>query len=166
MNLKDIPDSFGDIMSHRETCVELPKDFLPLERILLTANGNVQRILSAYFNTKVSVEIISNIQILSTKKEQVFDRKVELRIYDQSTIVCEAFSQITITDPHILDLILNQGIAIGQLFRYLNILPQFKLLQVGRSNESFWRNYTLSASGIHCEIKEIFIRSCFNQALL
>ncbi|TPX63707.1 hypothetical protein CcCBS67573_g08600 [Chytriomyces confervae] len=37
--------SLGDIMSLRETLVSLPKEFSSLERILLTANGNVQRIL-------------------------------------------------------------------------------------------------------------------------
>lgn len=34
--------------------------FTPLQRILLTANGNVQRILSSYYNSTVSVEILRN----------------------------------------------------------------------------------------------------------
>ena len=36
---------FGDIMSHIQTEVLLNGDFSPLERIVLTANGNLQRIL-------------------------------------------------------------------------------------------------------------------------
>ena len=46
MNVEITPDNFGDIMSYKETLILFPDEFTPLERILLTANGNVQRILS------------------------------------------------------------------------------------------------------------------------
>ncbi|KAJ3103358.1 hypothetical protein HDU97_010196 [Phlyctochytrium planicorne] len=54
----------GDIMSSRETAIRLPDIFSPLERILLTANGNVQRILSAYHNAPVTISIIENTERL------------------------------------------------------------------------------------------------------
>ncbi|CAG8824543.1 24198_t:CDS:1, partial [Racocetra persica] len=40
-----IPNNFGDVMSLRETNILLPAEFSGLERICLTANGNLQRIL-------------------------------------------------------------------------------------------------------------------------
>jgi hypothetical protein len=76
-----IPSHFGDIMSHTEMCITFPKDleFTPIERIILTANGNLQRILSAFFNDTISVKIIYNNQI----SDYEFDRKVHLQVNDQ-----------------------------------------------------------------------------------
>ena len=42
---KTIPNNFGDVMSSRATTLLLPDEFSGLERICLTANGNLQRIL-------------------------------------------------------------------------------------------------------------------------
>ena len=39
------PDSFGDIIGHSETHTYILGNFDPMERIVLTANGNLQRIL-------------------------------------------------------------------------------------------------------------------------
>lgn len=35
----------GDIMGARETYTRIPLSFSPVERIILTANGNLQRVL-------------------------------------------------------------------------------------------------------------------------
>lgn len=72
-----IPSHFGDIMSHTEVSIHFSKqEFTPIERILLTANGNLQRILSAFFNSAVTVKIIYNNQITDNE----FDRKVHLQV--------------------------------------------------------------------------------------
>jgi hypothetical protein len=42
-------DNFGDIMGGCETHVMLGGSFTPMERVVLTANGNLQRIMSAYY---------------------------------------------------------------------------------------------------------------------
>ncbi|CAG8748493.1 135_t:CDS:2, partial [Cetraspora pellucida] len=87
-NLLDlIPNNFGDVMSLRETSTLLPNEFSGLERICLTANGNLQRILSSWFNKSVKVLIIKNDNVpihhqkLSTNGNpilQKFEREVNL----------------------------------------------------------------------------------------
>lgn len=90
-NNDPISNTFVDKISSRETSLILPSEFSGLERICLTANGNLQRILrllfklelkfsfsndslisifflyiyhnSAWFNKPVKVEIIKNIPI-------------------------------------------------------------------------------------------------------
>lgn len=80
----------GDIMSWspRQTCSVLPPGFTPSQRILLTANGNVQRILSSYYNTSVTVDIIKNQKIKETIKEIQYDRQVELWCMDKVQDAC------------------------------------------------------------------------------
>ncbi|TPX60690.1 hypothetical protein PhCBS80983_g01651 [Powellomyces hirtus] len=153
----DPPPHFGDIMSSRETSVLIPEGYTPLERILLTANGNVQRILSAYHNAKVTVEILKN-ELASSLDDvpAIFHRKVLLIIKGKTC--CTANSTVIIRDEKYLRLLVDQHVGIGQLFRYLNILPEFALTKVGRdpAGNGFWRKYTLSSPGIVCEIHEDF----------
>ncbi|KAI8828357.1 hypothetical protein BJ741DRAFT_626667, partial [Chytriomyces cf. hyalinus JEL632] len=142
--------------------------FSPLERILLTANGNVQGILTAFYNLPITVKILKNektfpsaknaltldppqlpdSQIVSPKsatQPQIlaeFDRKPQ--ILCNNRVICTATS----TD------------GIGQLFRYMNILPDFELIRVGRdeSGENFWRVYSQSSGdNVHCVLKEVFL---------
>ena len=40
-----VPQHLGDIMSHNQTEITFPDEFAPLERIALSANGNLQRII-------------------------------------------------------------------------------------------------------------------------
>lgn len=68
-------------MGGRETDVLLNKnddnnDFTPIERIILTANGNLQRIMSAYYGSKVTVEVIKCDRISHT----LFAREVNLLV--------------------------------------------------------------------------------------
>ena len=46
--------TFGDIMSPTVTGMALPAGFTPLQRLLLSANGNVERLVSSYYNMPVS----------------------------------------------------------------------------------------------------------------
>ncbi|KAJ3249810.1 hypothetical protein HDU77_007418 [Chytriomyces hyalinus] len=167
------PAHFGDIMSLRETS----------ERILLTANGNVQRILSAFYNLPITVKILKNEKTFPSAKitstldpaqlpdseiaspesptqPQIlaeFDRKVQ--ILCNNRVVCTATSTVTLCNAEYLRLIDQEKIGIGQLFRYLNILPDFELIHVGRdeSGDNFWRVYSLSSGdNVHCVLKEVF----------
>ncbi|KAI9201907.1 uncharacterized protein BJ171DRAFT_427130 [Polychytrium aggregatum] len=152
-------------MSSREVTVLLPTDFSPLERILLTANGNVQRILSSFHNSTVTVKIIKNNQLAESDERVpngtvVFDREVNLLC--KNKVRCNATSLVKISNPEYLKLVLEQKVGIGQLFsRYLNVLPEFKLLKVGKSESSFWRDYSLSCPGIECILREVFPLSVF-----
>ncbi|KAJ3386919.1 hypothetical protein HDU80_000281 [Chytriomyces hyalinus] len=186
------PAHFGDIMSLRETSISLPKEFSPLERILLTANGNVQRILSAFYNLPITVKILKNEKTFPSAKitstldpaqlpdseivspesptqPQIlaeFDRKVQ--ILCNNRVVCTATSTVTLCNAEYLRLIDQEKIGIGQLFRYLNILPDFELIRVGRdeSGDNFWRVYSLSSGdNVHCVLKEVFPKNVFSMAI-
>ncbi|KAJ3140755.1 hypothetical protein HDU90_008060 [Geranomyces variabilis] len=230
------PPHFGDIMSSRETSNVIPEGFSPLERIMLTANGNVQRILryfdvfylrttgrinlnlgctiSAYHKAKVTVEILSNELVSSTSLPErsewdqlqsspvVYERKVLLvigskvrRIYVRfhpgdiiinfllfehfQKICCTAYSTVVIRDAKYLRLIVDEHVGIGQLFRFLSVLPEFALKDAGRGTpsrsdevgpttngiddkEGFWRTYTLESAGITCTINEVFPGDVFS----
>ena len=80
-------------MGGRETDVLLNSNsgtssdnFTPIERIILTANGNLQRIMSAYYGSKVTVEVIKCDRISHT----LFAREVNLlvsgKVRDNHTI--------------------------------------------------------------------------------
>lgn len=45
MDTKSVPNHFGDIMSYRETSISFPIGYSPIQRVLLSANGNLQRVL-------------------------------------------------------------------------------------------------------------------------
>ncbi|KAI8611003.1 hypothetical protein BC830DRAFT_1069248 [Chytriomyces sp. MP71] len=160
-------------MSLRETSIKLPDGFSPLERILLTANGNVQRILSAFYNNPVRVKIINNDRkpvsppvphgtdspILAE-----FDREVQLVCGD--SILCTATSTITLGNAEYVKLVVEDGIGIGQLFRHLSILPDFELINVGRDEGVFWRVYSLSnGHNVRCVLKEVFPIDVFTTAI-
>ncbi|KAJ3249812.1 hypothetical protein HDU77_007420 [Chytriomyces hyalinus] len=163
------------------------------ERILLTANGNVQRILSAFYNLPITVKILKNEKTFPTAKKNTltldplpqlpdseiaspesptqpqilaeFDRKVE--ILCNNRVVCTATSTVTLCNAEYLRLIDQEKIGIGQLFRYLNILPDFELIRVGRdeSGDNFWRVYSLSSGdNVHCVLKEVFPKNVFSMA--
>jgi hypothetical protein len=87
-------------------------DFTPIQRIILTADGNCQRILSAYFNTKIKVEIIKNNII-----DQEYHRSV--LIYTGTLLICTASSVVTTSDNEIISMLPTHGL--GQIFKKLNI---------------------------------------------
>lgn len=55
--------------------------FSPLERIVITANGNLQRILSAFHNMPISVAVLKS----EYRGENFFDREVYLHLQDSSS---------------------------------------------------------------------------------
>ncbi|KAJ3227286.1 hypothetical protein HK099_002650 [Clydaea vesicula] len=157
------PIHLGDIMNSREISISLPKGFTPLERILLTANGNVQRIISSYYNSPVTVEIISNQLKNSSNTDSVNVYEREVNLHCMNNICCNAVSTIKVSNEDYIDLIENQKVGVGQLFRYCNLLPEFVLLNVGKNEEKkiFFRFYILKSNGIEINIKETFPLNVF-----
>eukprot|EP01036_Dinobryon_divergens_P029151 gene29151-38214_t len=148
------PDSFGDILSTNRTDITfLRGSFSSLERIVLTANGNLQRILSAYYGSPISVEI-PLCQLLSTSSTKAPTNSskdsshgdlssVSIRSYSREAhllvcgkVVCVARGQIDLFSSECVEAIEGKNIGIGQLFRYLGVLPTFTLLAVGRDNST------------------------------
>jgi hypothetical protein len=129
------------------------EDFTPLDRVVITANGNLQRIISAYNNTPVKVTVLHNEQVQAGK----YDRKVSISCGGLE--FCVATTQLSVTDPGMLAAIESKQVGIGQLFRKYNLLPHFTLLKAQKNGDSFFRTYVLKAPGIECEICESFTRN-------
>ncbi|RHZ74135.1 hypothetical protein Glove_227g69 [Diversispora epigaea] len=194
------PNNFVDKISSRETSLLLSDEFSGLERICLTANGNLQRILSAWFNKPIKIEIIKNIPIdnidnnddnntINDKLNNNIERNKyennennnnsnnhinnnspilkryerEVALVCENKVVCSAFSDVIVRDDKILNLIENEGVGLGQLFSYFNKSPSFRLLQVGRNDQIWWRVYNLEIKGVECEIKEVFSNNLFEK---
>ncbi|KAF9928915.1 hypothetical protein BGZ75_005069 [Mortierella antarctica] len=161
-----IPGHFGDIMSKRDTTLVLPDGFSGSERILLTANGNLQRLISAYFNKTVTVTILENTQVPLTPDDDPaviarFQREVNLLCNNK--IVCNAKSRVLIKDPKVYDLVVKNGVGIGQIFRYLDRLPSFELHGIGRTDKTFWREYSLTIPGVDCRLLEVLPSALFDE---
>jgi len=163
----------------------------PLERIALTANGNLQRIFSSYYDAPVHVRVerceirlnhrhilegdlqnsnnlnaaINPLEILSRSngmasnysltQSTVWDRTVHLSVHNK--IFCVAVSTVTVHCPLCKRLVDSGEVGIGQLFRHLDKLPTFELLDAGRTeDEGLWRFYELRCKELTCEIREDF----------
>ncbi|KAL7453412.1 hypothetical protein ACHAWC_005097 [Mediolabrus comicus] len=61
----------------------------------------------------------------------IWDRIVHIHIHGQT--ICRATSIISVKDPTCIRLIENGTMGIGQLFRYLDRLPTFSLVDAGRT---------------------------------
>ncbi|KAJ2078276.1 hypothetical protein H4R24_004584 [Coemansia sp. RSA 988] len=156
------PNHFGDVMSQRETSCMLPAVFKdPVQRIMLMANGNLQRVLSAYYNLPVSIEVVYNEpETPHVLKESVLPVRYcrSINLICNRTIVCSAQSTVDLLTRKAADLVINKGVGIGQLFRYLNVLPTFALLEahLSDSDSSFSRLYELRSDDVACVITEEF----------
>jgi hypothetical protein len=105
------------------------------------------------------VEILRNER---RKDTNVFDREVLLLCGTKE--FCRATSEIQILREDHLRLVVENRVGLGQLFRYLHVLPDFELLNMGRlESGGLWRYYRLSAeeAGIICLIREEFVANLF-----
>ncbi|GFH52173.1 hypothetical protein CTEN210_08649 [Chaetoceros tenuissimus] len=138
----------------------------PLERIALTANGNLQRIFSSYYDAPVHVHVDHCVRqdanASETGSKAVWNRVVHLSIFDQD--FCKATSEITVNSADCIKLVESGEVGIGQLFRFLDKLPTFTILDAGRnqSHGGMWRQYTLHCEEFHCEILEEFAPDAWN----
>ncbi|KAK0194680.1 acetyl-CoA synthetase-like protein [Armillaria mellea] len=154
-----------DTFSRTSTSVELscPDDITGLERIVLAAQGDLQRTLSSFFGRPISIECIyahTSSRELPASPEQPITQKRQVHLVCSSRTVCIATSSVAITSPECEGLFLDQKFAIGQLFRHLRCPPKFTLIDaettvVGTLRE-LRRNYRLEIEGIVCDILEEF----------
>mmetsp|Transcript_24325 Transcript_24325/g.34268 ORF Transcript_24325/g.34268 Transcript_24325/m.34268 type:complete len:220 (+) Transcript_24325:145-804(+) len=144
----------------------------PLDRMALTANGNLQRLFSSYYDAPVNVLVdqctlvddanSQSSSSTSTLSMATWDRVVHLVVHGQT--FCTARSQITVRNPKCLDLVQSGEVGLGQLFRYLDKLPTFTLLDAGLKEEdgALWRLYDLSCKELSCRIHEDFVPHAWN----
>ncbi|KAL7473111.1 hypothetical protein ACHAXS_013500 [Conticribra weissflogii] len=165
-------------------------NFTPLERIAVTANGNLQRIFSSYYDAPVHVHVDSCVRrrapdVSSTEgglssfnntytqsdcdTHAVWDRVVRISVH--GTTICKATSIIHVHSSSCVRLIEEGRVGLGQLFRYLNKLPTFSLIEAGRTELSklqnefeggIWRTYELQCEEMLCIIHEEFRPNAWN----
>jgi hypothetical protein len=124
----------------------------PLDRMAVTANGNLQRLFSSYYDAPVLVEVE---HCTRQPNSSIWNRRVLLKIFDQT--FCTADSIVEVHSQEVEELVESGRVGIGQLFRHFNILPEFSLLLAGpTSNGGIWRNYTLESDLVTCSIREVF----------
>ncbi|KAJ1971914.1 hypothetical protein H4R35_004981 [Dimargaris xerosporica] len=175
-----LPQNFTDgTLRNGVNCV-FPKEVQvqPLQRVLIWANGTVQRILSSFHNTPIAIKVLrhATAALSSTWKFDAFDPTPGALLYDREInlvtaereeidvhqVLCIATSKIAITNKAFQRMLVNDGVGIGQLFHYAGVVPTFRLLQIGKDPDgAFWRLYSLSCDGIHFEIREWFPANVF-----
>ena len=125
---------------------DVSASFSPLERILITANGNLQRIVSSFHARPVEVHVVYNIPIPNRSGE--FKRAVDISLvkptngakskisedpgYKGKVCFCRATSRVSVTNPRMLEALASKRVGIGQLFRHFDAFPVFTLLDVRR----------------------------------
>lgn len=100
-----------------------------------------------------------------------FDREVVLKCKGKT--FCRASTKLQVTSPEVrnsnvvltlevLSLLVEKEMGFGQIFRYLQRIPQFSLLDCGKDDKKLWRHYTLTIpEGMHMVITEVFPASIF-----
>lgn len=122
-----------------------------LDRMALTANGNLQRLVSSWYDAPVHV-VVDRCHCL----ERGWDRLVHLTVHD--VVFCRAQATIQVHDVQCQELVETGQVGLGQLFRYLDRLPTFVLLDAGyNADGGLWRRYELNCNELSCEIREDFV---------
>lgn len=102
-------------MSSKNVFLQLPDAFSPLERMIIQANGNLQRILSAYYNAPSQVEIISNEVVNSLEINNIlFKRKITMHFDEKYAYTADSI--LLVKDKTILELIEKHKYGLGQIF--------------------------------------------------
>ncbi|KAF8475376.1 hypothetical protein DFH94DRAFT_761105 [Russula ochroleuca] len=154
-----------DSFKANTTSVEFswPTDLSGLERIMLSAHGDLQRLLSAFFSHSINIKTIyahTSPRTHAASSEEPITQRREVHLLCNEKTACIATSTVTVTTPLVERLFLDEKFAIGQMFRRMQTPPQFALLECGSKFEAgkrvLWRRYTLSTDGFLCDIVEVF----------
>ncbi|KAJ7228387.1 hypothetical protein GGX14DRAFT_508865 [Mycena pura] len=127
-----------------------PKTLTGIERVALSAQGDLQRVLSAFFARPIVVALIyshtftrrsdgtlvplalpNSPVIASASRESPIVQNRQVHLQCGGKVVCTATSTVKILSPECAHLFLEEKYAIGQLFSKLEITPSFELLGVG-----------------------------------
>jgi len=116
------------------------------------ANGNLQRLFSSYYDAPVHVVV----DTCDQTTEKTWNRIVHLTVHGQT--FCTAKSRITVHDKECCILVESGTVGLGQLFRHLDKLPSFSLLEAGYCElGGLWRVYELDCAELTCHIEETFL---------
>jgi len=134
-----------------------------IERVALTAKGDLQRTLSAYFSRPISVtrgytSPDPSAPISSASPNSPLEQVRSVDLVCRGRVVCMCTSTVRMTSPTAAQLVLVDKYPIGQVFRSLGRAPAFQLLDVGLTEDGkgLWRVYTLQTEEFQCRIREDF----------
>ncbi|KAF8216463.1 hypothetical protein K438DRAFT_1703382 [Mycena galopus ATCC 62051] len=127
-----------------------PKEITGLERIALSAQGDLQRILSAFFARPISLALTyshtftkrpdgaldplslpNSAALASVTPESQIVQNRQVHLQCSGKIVCTATSTVKISSARCAHLFLEEKYGIGQLFSKVGATPSFELLGVG-----------------------------------
>ncbi|KAJ7613300.1 hypothetical protein DFH06DRAFT_1286409 [Mycena polygramma] len=163
-----------------------PKDLTGIERVALSAQGDLQRVLSAFFARPIVLALIyshtftkrldhtleplslpNSAAVASVSADSPIVQNRQVHLQCGGTVVCVATSTVKISSARCAHLFLEEKYGIGQLFRKLEATPSFELISVGVGGHDdavsvggggpqLWRKYKLSVPDIECDILEVF----------
>lgn len=84
-----------------------------------------------------------------------------MSLFQDKIKFCTARSTVIVRSADIEKAVKDGVVGVGQLFRFYNILPNFKLIDAGRSPGGFWRLYELNSDMVRCSIREEFRADTF-----
>ncbi|KAJ1513848.1 hypothetical protein HMI56_001627 [Coelomomyces lativittatus] len=127
----------------------------PIERIILSSSGTLQRTLSAFYNLPIDLDLIYNdITYDETKERWTVSRKIHLLCSSQ--IICVAITCLTITQKEHFEKLVTEGIGLGQFFKLIHVSPTFQLYSVEKSDQRLFRHYELGCPGVLARIHETY----------
>lgn len=135
-------------------------------------------ISSAFFARPISINLVfaqtqpsSLEEALNPSPQSPSVQKRQVNLTCAGRVVCTATSSVVISSPKYAKLFLQDGYAIGQIFRKTGDAPEFELMDVGLVGETddekesaqkvmgerkMWRRYTLRVEGFQADIVEVF----------
>ncbi|KAB5591970.1 hypothetical protein CTheo_4602 [Ceratobasidium theobromae] len=155
----------SDSFSANETSFSFnwPSSLSGIERVALSARGDLQRTLSAYFSQPISVargytSPDPSAPISSASPQTPLEQVRSVDLICRGRVVCMCTSTVSMTSPSSAQLVLVDKFPIGQVFRSLGRAPAFQLLDVGLTDDArgLWRIYTLKTEEFECRIREEF----------
>ncbi|KAJ7180644.1 hypothetical protein C8R46DRAFT_1070121 [Mycena filopes] len=129
-----------------------PPELTGLERVALSAQGDLQRVLSAFFARPIVIALIYShtftkrsqndtsliplplpnpAAIASASLDSPIIQNRQVHLQCTGKLVCTATSTVKLLSPNAAHLFLEEKYAIGQLFSKLGVTPSFELLDVG-----------------------------------
>ncbi|KZT51733.1 hypothetical protein CALCODRAFT_121588 [Calocera cornea HHB12733] len=158
-------DSYGKTLTHFQ--FPWPREINGIERVVLSAKGDLQRVLSAYFGSPISVLPIFSTPSSSlpgpalASPAQPITQHRTVHLLCASKRVVLATSTVHLLSPRAAHLILDDKYAIGQCYRVMGQNPEFELQEVwvdraSTGEERVTRRYKLSTQEMVCEIEEVF----------
>ena len=143
-----------------EGMLDTLRGFGPLRRVILGTSGTLQATLTAYFGSKVGVEV--RFQSDDQDKNH-FVREADLVCYESGTVVCRARTDVVVEDDEVRRLLRERNMGLGQIVQLLRIPTSFDLKEVGEEDGVFWRVYQLRGAGFSCCVRESFPASLYQE---